>query len=99
MNVAEVTREELARHVDDVFEVSAGEAIAFEAHLVEVSPMGSTVGPTGRSPFSAVLRGPANEAPEQAIYQVRHPELGSFELFLVPIGPDDEGMKYEAVFT
>ena len=99
MNVAEVTLEELSKHVDDRFRVSVGEASPFDAHLIEVSPMGSTVGPTGRNPFSAVLRGPENDMPEQGTYAVEHGELGSFELFLVPIGPDDKGMKYEAVFT
>jgi uncharacterized protein DUF6916 len=24
---------------------------------------------------------------------------GAFELFLVPLGPDEAGMRYEAVFT
>jgi hypothetical protein len=36
---------------------------------------------------------------EQRIYAVHHPALGAFDLFLVPIGPDGEGMRYEAVFT
>jgi hypothetical protein len=35
----------------------------------------------------------------QQIYQVEHPTLGSFELFLVPVGPDEQGMCYEAVFN
>jgi hypothetical protein len=49
--------------------------------------------------FSLVWRGPRNARLEQGIYPVRHPELGTMELFLVCIGPDAEGMRYEAVFT
>jgi hypothetical protein len=36
---------------------------------------------------------------EQRTYEVEHQDMGLFALFLVPIGPDDEGMRYEAVFN
>jgi len=29
----------------------------------------------------------------------QHPEMAGLELFLVPIGPDAHGMRYQAVFT
>jgi hypothetical protein len=28
---------------------------------------------------------------------VRHPDLGELSLFLVPLGPDERGARYEAV--
>ena len=52
-----------------------------------------------REPFSVVFRAPARPVLDQMIRRLQHPELGAFELFLVPIGPDDLGMRYEAVFT
>jgi len=99
LNVADVTREAFEPYLEAAFQVSADAETSFEARLIEVSPMGETVGPEGRRAFSVVLRGPENDSPEQGIYLVEHEELGSIELFLVPIGPDDEGMRYEAVFT
>jgi hypothetical protein len=30
---------------------------------------------------------------------VEHTTLGRFDLFLVPLGPDDAGARYEAVFS
>ena len=30
---------------------------------------------------------------------VEHDEMGSCEIFLVPVGPDSVGMVYEAIFT
>lgn len=99
MKVADVTREAFEPYLNKTFQVSTGDNLAFEAELIEVSPVGETVGPTGRRAFSLVLRGPENEAPEQGIYRLDHEELDSIELFLVPIGPDAKGMKYEAVFT
>jgi hypothetical protein len=52
-----------------------------------------------REQFSLVFREPSGVVLPQMIYRVEHDELGAFELFLVPIGPDAEGMRYEAVFT
>ena len=52
-----------------------------------------------RSPFSIVFRGPLVPILPQRIYEFRHDTLGSFELFIVPIGPDDGAMQYEAVFA
>lgn len=49
--------------------------------------------------FSVIF---ANESPtvfEQGVYPVSHAELGEFELFLVPVFGDDQGVHYEAVFT
>jgi hypothetical protein len=53
----------------------------------------------GRSPFSIVFRGPLEPVLPQRIYTFRNERLGSFELFIVPIGRDDGGMRYEAVFS
>ena len=35
----------------------------------------------------------------QRIYPLVHETLGSLELFIVPIGPREGGMVYEAIFT
>ncbi len=50
-------------------------------------------------PFSLVLRGPRAPALPQAIYALTHPRLGKIELFLVPIGQDAQGLRYEALFN
>ena len=54
--------------------------------------------PQGRKQFSIVFVGPLEPVLPQRIYRFEHDELGSFELFIVPIGPDGSGMQYEAVF-
>lgn len=70
------------------------------AVLIEASNLRETQG-AGRlsRQFSLVWRGPPGQRLEQRIYTVRHPALGAQELFLVPIGADAEGIRYEAVFT
>lgn len=70
-------------------------------HLVKVSLLGNGV-PGGRVPFSLIFRHsllPQNAYLPQQIYHLEHPTLGTLDLFLVPLGPDSEGMRYEAIFT
>ncbi len=50
-------------------------------------------------PFSIVFRGPGDILLPQAIYRVEHDQIGTFDLFIVPIGRDTAGLRYEAVFN
>ncbi|HKP89927.1 MAG TPA: hypothetical protein VJT75_08120 [Thermoleophilaceae bacterium] len=54
----------------------------------------------GRVPFSLIFHAPERDryAPQQT-FTLRHPELGEFELFMVPLGPDERGMQYQAVIS
>ena len=55
--------------------------------------------PAAPRPFSLVFRGPRESFLPQRIYRVEHPALGSLEIFIVPIGLDASGYRYEAVFN
>jgi len=71
-----------------------------EATLVEVTNLREAQGAGRRSrQFSLVWRGPPAAVLPQKIYSVTHPVLGTVEVFLVTIGSDAEGTRYEAVFT
>jgi hypothetical protein len=89
--------------VGEAFELSVAEGPAIRTELVEAvettEPGGA--GPAGqqREQFSLVFRGPLEPALPQATYAVEHDQLGRLEIFLVPIGPDGSGMRYEAVFA
>ena len=52
-----------------------------------------------RQPFSLVFHGPAEPVLDQMIRTLEHPDLGTLEIFLVPIGADSDGTRYEAIFT
>ena len=58
-----------------------------------------SVTPRERGSFSLLFRGPMSPSLPQKIYVLDHETLGKVELFLVPIGPDQAGMRYEAVFN
>jgi hypothetical protein len=54
----------------------------------------------GRRPFALLFRGPASDIYlRQQTHRLEHPQLGALELFLVPIGPEDGCMRYEAIFN
>ncbi len=49
--------------------------------------------------FSLLFRGPLSPVMQQCTVKLEHDKLGSLDLFLVPIGPDEKGMRYQAVFS
>ena len=96
-----VKRKDFAKHLKETFHVQADlpEPLAFK--LIEVNKLGSKKkkGEQGRRPFSVIFRGPADRILPQRIYQVSHKKMGTFDLFLVPVGQDAHGIQYEALFT
>ena len=82
-----------------VFTIKFSEGIEHGAELISVTEF-SGYSPLQRTPFSLVFRTQQkNEYYEQDIFTVTHPEEGNLELFLTPLGFDEVGMKYEAVFS
>jgi hypothetical protein len=80
------------------FMVRSGGTEAFEAELIEVSE-GTGGGGDSRTQFSLVFRGGPDPPLRQRVYRVEHDRFGQLDLFLVPLGPDEAGQRYEAVFT
>jgi hypothetical protein len=97
----------------DVFQPRVGETFRIrvrpdnelEAELIEARALGGgpsrapSETPRRRTPFSLSFRTSLTAPLPQSIYEVVHAEMGSYEIFLVPIGPDGRGMVYEAIFT
>lgn len=82
------------------FQVQADAAAPVEIELVEA------VAHSGRAParslaesFSLVFAGPRQPFLPQRTYRLAHERLGTFDLFIVPIGEDQTGFRYEAVFN
>ena len=59
----------------------------------------SNVDKWGPQAFTLHFHAPRESLLPQAMYHFRHAELGGFDIFIVPLGPDDLGMRYEAIFT
>jgi hypothetical protein len=68
-----------------------GDPVAFE--LVD-----ATARPGRGECFSLVFRGPVETPLDQRTYRMQHRALGDFPLFLVPLGPrEDGGLAFEAI--
>ena len=49
--------------------------------------------------FSIILRGALEQPFSQGLFPLSHEKMGTESLFLVPIGREDDGFRYEAVFN
>lgn len=92
-----LTHESFAPHVGSRFEVRLAER-TLRLELVEVAPVREEP-PGRRRPFSLFFRGPRDVYLPQQIVPLDHAALGRLEIFLVPVGLDPDGYRYEAVFT
>jgi hypothetical protein len=93
-----------APRLGETFRIRADAQTLLDLVLVEATDLSGPAGAGGaerrpRAPFSIVFRGPPAPLLPQRIYGLEHDRLGAFDLFLVPIGPDAQGMRYEAVFA
>ena len=97
-----LTSADFSAHLNSSFRIHADTPGPLEAELIQVTELGappSDQEDTPRRAFSIVFRAPADLYLPQSIYPIEHPELGTLDLFLVPLGPDKQGMRYEAIFT
>ncbi len=95
-----LTREDFAKHLNQHFRLRSDSG-ELKLELIEATAIGTSGKPPDgtRAPFSVVFRGPKEAPLAQMIYHVEHQAMGKFGLFMVPIGPDDQGMLYEVVFN
>ena len=89
-------RDEFAAVRNTRFRVPLEGAEAIELELVEVSEL---VSARRQEMFSILFRGPLHTLLPQRMYRMEHARMGEIELFIVPIGKDDAGYSYEAVFN
>lgn len=103
MDLADVTLETFEPQVGSTFELEVtdaeGERHVLGLELCEAKPSPAPPGDRGRPPFSLMFRGPAELQLPQATYALAHPELGTVEIFIVPVGAGTDGVDYQAVFT
>lgn len=52
-----------------------------------------------REPFSLIFAGPPGVVRPQGICALEHAELGTLEIFLVPIAQDAQAVRYQAIFA
>jgi len=91
------TVETFAGREGQAFEVRAGDQ-QYTLALESVTPTGMPVEGRRRA-FSLLFLGPEDVILPQRTYEMTHEDLGTFDLFIVPVGRTPQGVQYEAIFT
>lgn len=98
-----LTATSFAPAMGDTFALDGGEAGRLELELVAVrlhDPDAPAEDASGsRAGFTLEFRGPVEPVLPQRIYGLEHPSFGMLEIFIVPVGRDEAGTTYEAVFS
>lgn len=89
------TRSEFSAELDTIFHADLADE-GLDMVLVECDEVVSN---DVQENFTLLFRAPFTVSPQQGIYNLRHPRLGTMEIFLVPVKKDDSGLYYEAVFN
>jgi hypothetical protein len=91
---------DFAAHLGTTFRLRRPDGTALDLVLLEATAHPYLPPPPGRRRgFSLVFRSASSGHVPQGIYRLEHEAMGTMELFLVPIGPREGGMCYEAVFN
>lgn len=95
-SLATVTAADFEARVGEAFRLSLPDG-GLDLRLANVRRAGQS-GREGGA-FALLFVAPPGPWLPQAIYPIANAELGTLEIFVVPIGPAEGGNGYEAVFT
>lgn len=90
-------------HIHTVFYSRMENGSDFEFELIEVNDISAQDAQKNvakrQERFCLLFRAVNQQVLPQRIYDLHHPQMGNLSLFLVPVGQDEAGTYYEAVFN
>lgn len=89
-------RDDFAKHEGTKFKGSIGADESVEMELIEVSELQKS---DQVENFSLVFNAPADANVVTGTVKMQHDELGEIDIGVSPFNQDEEGTKYEAVFS
>ena len=99
MTATSLTENEFLQHLNTKFRFKL-DTQQVELELIEVKGYaGSPQEQSGMERFSVYFDGPADPSLPQRAYTVEHEQMGTFDLFIVPLARQQQGCRYEAVFN
>lgn len=102
VDLSTLTLTDFAALVGDGFTVRLNPTETLTLTLANVRAAGAPYQPGARQPFALLWHHaplPGGAYLPQRTYTLQHATLGTLTLFLVPLGPDATGMRYEAIFA
>jgi hypothetical protein len=94
-----VTRQGFAEQLGTIFKLHVSNSATLRLELFEVTELSDQALAPQMEQFSLLFRGPATPHFPQGIYTLEHENLGKAALFVVPVGPDSLGMRYQVIFN
>ena len=94
--IEDLHRDTFSEQLNTKFRIHLADAESLELELVEATDCGSNA---RQERFSILFRGPADTYIAQGMYRIEHDKMGSFDLMIVPVRADKEGISYEAIFN
>jgi len=92
-----LSADEFEPFLGDSFVVSVDGAAPIDFVLTPVQRLAPR--PGGRDPFSLFFHGPPAPLVAQGVHHLEHPTMGELDIFVVPIGADQDKIVYQAVFN
>jgi hypothetical protein len=108
-DLGKLTLDDFSQHLDAVFEMESPQG-KVPLRLAEVAVHGNPLPASVKTEKSEELKirdgggftlqfvAPESSRLKQGIYPIKHPKLGTLEVFLVPSGPVQDGHGFYAVF-
>ena len=93
---AALEHSEFSKYLNSNFRVRISDEQTVDAELIEVTELMVSA---RQERFAIVFRTANDFFLGQGLRTLEHDEMGKCELFLVPIGRDEKGTSYEAVFN
>lgn len=90
--------EHFAGRLNETFRAALNEG-DIEFVLVEARPLPNNMPNAARDPFSLVFRNNSALLFPQQNYRMSHAQVGSFDIFMVPVARDRDGFLYQAIFN
>ena len=87
-----------SQHLNSEFAFSTSSGVSFKAKLSEATASSGESAPGHRQPFSLVFSAPSRRQMSQETFTVTHPQLGTLQLFAVPVDGLADETRLEAVF-
>ena len=85
----QITHDAFARQLNTPFRVQYNPDRSLIVELIEATDLHAS---DRFETFSIVFRGPSDHFLPQGMYRFDHGEIGTFELFIVPIRQDEHGL-------
>jgi hypothetical protein len=97
LDVHRIQAADFAPLLHQTFRLTADEHV-WDVELTEVSERKRRRPDQQRLPFALLFKAAPDARLPQRMYRIEHATLGAMDLLLVPVGADQDGRYYEAIF-